>query len=54
MSKINIKGKDVAIYTIDQHDYICITDIARYKDSERTDYIILKLHLKIQGIHCII
>jgi hypothetical protein len=28
-------------YTIDEHEYICITDIARYKDSERTDYIIL-------------
>ncbi len=21
-------------------DYICVTDIARYKDNERTDYII--------------
>lgn len=41
MPKINVKGKDVTIYTVDQHDYICITDIARYKDSERTDYIIL-------------
>ena len=41
MPKINVKGKDVAIYTVDQNDYICITDIARYKDSERTDYIIL-------------
>lgn len=41
MPKINVKGKDVATYTVDQNDYICITDIARYKDSERTDYIIL-------------
>lgn len=41
MPKINVKGKDVAIYTVDQNDYICITDIARYKYSERTDYIIL-------------
>jgi len=41
MPKINVKGKDVTIYTVDQNDYICITDIARYKDSERTDYIIL-------------
>jgi len=41
MPKINVKGKDVTIYTVDQNDYICITDIARYKDSERTDYIFL-------------
>jgi len=41
MPIINVKGKDVTIYTVDQNDYICITDIARYKDSERTDYIFL-------------
>lgn len=41
MPKIIVKGKDVTIYTVDQDDYICITDIARYKDAERTDYIIL-------------
>ena len=30
---------DIKIQTRDQADYICLTDIARYKD-ERTDYII--------------
>ena len=39
MAKINVLDKDVAFYTKDDEDYICITDIARYKDS-RTDDII--------------
>ncbi len=38
MSKIEVKGITVGI--IEKKDYICITDIARYKDPERTDYII--------------
>jgi hypothetical protein len=40
MAKINVLDKDIALYTFEDEDYICITDIARYKDSERTDYII--------------
>ena len=40
MSKINVLNNEVSIYTQQNEDYICITDIARYKDSERTDYII--------------
>ena len=40
MAKINVKGKDVSFYKVNDDDYICITDIARYKDDERTDYII--------------
>jgi hypothetical protein len=40
MTKINVLNKEIAIYTYNQDDYICITDIARYKDAKRTDYII--------------
>jgi len=40
MKKIITKG--IKIYTFQQNktDYISLTDIARYKDKERTDYII--------------
>jgi hypothetical protein len=40
MKTINTQG--LQIYTFIQHDsdYISLTDIARYKDRERTDYII--------------
>ncbi len=38
--KINVKGTDVVLYTQNNSDYISITDIARYKGGERTDYII--------------
>lgn len=40
MAKISVLSKEVRIYSKDQEDYICLTDMARYKDSERTDYII--------------
>ena len=33
-------NKEIAIYTAKEEDYICITDIARYKDEARTDNII--------------
>lgn len=38
MSKITVQGFSISV--IEQKDYICITDIARYKDPNRTDYII--------------
>ena len=38
--KIEVKGTSVALLSGGQDDYISLTDIARYKDSERTDYII--------------
>jgi hypothetical protein len=41
MTKINVLDQDITIYTIKDDDYISLTDIARYKDSERTDYIIM-------------
>jgi len=40
MAKISVKGRDITIFSQKEEDYICITDMARYKDAERTDYII--------------
>lgn len=40
MSKIKVLERDVTITSIKDEDYISLTDIARYKDSGRTDYII--------------
>ncbi len=39
-STIQVKGAAVAVLSQNQEDFICITDIARYKDAERTDYLI--------------
>lgn len=38
MSKIEVQG--ITVDVIKHKDYICITDIARYTDADRTDYII--------------
>ncbi len=35
-----MKGTEVTVLSIDQDDYISLTDIARYKDSANTDAII--------------
>jgi len=40
MTKIQVLDNEISIYTFNDEDYICITDIARYKDPDRTDYII--------------
>ncbi|MBE7412691.1 MAG: KilA-N domain-containing protein [Leptospiraceae bacterium] len=37
---INVKGTVIAIFQNEQSDYISLTDIARYKDLERTETII--------------
>ncbi len=39
-SKINVQGVDIVLYKNEQNDYISLTDIARYKDSQNTDAII--------------
>ena len=39
-STIEVKGAAVAVLSQNQQDFICITDIARYKDADRTDYLI--------------
>jgi len=38
--KINIKGTEVLIYTNNSDDYISLTDIARFRDADRSDYIL--------------
>src|SRR3989339_813089 len=38
--KINVKGTEIAIFNRKEEDYISLTDIARYKDSERSDYVL--------------
>ena len=40
MAKINVLNNEIAVYTQNDEDYICITDIARYKNSDRTDDLI--------------
>jgi hypothetical protein len=40
MEKINVLDKEVAIYVQNDEDYICITDIARYKTADNTDDLI--------------
>jgi hypothetical protein len=40
MAKIKVLSKEVAIYSKNEEDFICLTDMARYKDPARTDYII--------------
>lgn len=38
--KINVKNTEIVLFQKNQLDYISLTDIARYKDSERSDYIV--------------
>ena len=40
MAKIEVLSREVQVLTVKEEDYICITDIARYKDAVRTDYLI--------------
>ena len=40
MAKIEVKGSLIAVFTRNDADYICITDIARYKNPDRTDDLI--------------
>jgi hypothetical protein len=38
--KVTVRGQPVTVISGHDEDYISLTDIARYKDNERTDYII--------------
>lgn len=38
--KINVKGVQIVIFKKNERDYISLTDIARYKDKERSDYVL--------------
>ncbi|MDD4968447.1 MAG: KilA-N domain-containing protein [Paludibacter sp.] len=39
-NKIVVKGSEISILHIDTEDFISLTDIAKHKDAERTDYVI--------------
>ena len=39
-SIIEVQGAAISIVSGKNEDYICRTDIARFKDAERTDYLI--------------
>ena len=39
-SIIEVQGAAITIVSGKDEDYICLTDIARFKDAERTDYLI--------------
>jgi hypothetical protein len=38
--KINVKGTEIVLFQQESEDYISLTDIARYRDPERSDYIL--------------
>ena len=39
--KIKVNGTEISVlFQANENDYICLTDMARYKDLKRTDYII--------------
>lgn len=40
MAKINVLNQQIIVQTREESDYICLTDIARYKDAARTDDLI--------------
>ncbi len=40
MKKINTQGIQIYTFNKNELDFISLTDIARYKDAERTDYLI--------------
>lgn len=37
---VNVKGAEITVLAHREQDYISLTDIARFKDPERTDYLI--------------
>jgi hypothetical protein len=41
MPRIKVLSREVTVLTIRDEDYISLTDIARYKDPDRTDYIVM-------------
>ncbi|HBE77812.1 MAG TPA: DNA-binding protein [Firmicutes bacterium] len=40
MAKITVLNNEITVYSQKNEDYICITDIAKYKNSDRTDDLI--------------
>ncbi len=39
-NRLNVKGADIRVFTGSQQDYISLTDIAKHKNSDRTDDLI--------------
>jgi len=39
-TKINVQGIAISIISQREEDYICLTDIAKHKDPERSDYVL--------------
>lgn len=40
MAKMKVKGTEVAVFSQNEEDYICLTDIARHKNQDHTDDLI--------------
>jgi len=40
MDKIKVLNKEIDLFMQNKEDFICLTDIAKYKDLDRSDYII--------------
>ena len=38
--KIEVKGTEITITVRGEEEYIALTDIARHRDAERSDYIL--------------
>ena len=38
--KLEVKGTEITIFQEKTNDFISLTDIARYRDPERSDYIV--------------
>jgi hypothetical protein len=38
--KIDVRGVKVSVFSDKQDDYISLSDIAKYKDGDRSDYIL--------------
>ena len=38
--KVEVLAREVRLTGVNDQDYVCLTDIARYKDPERSDYLI--------------
>jgi hypothetical protein len=38
--KIKVENFDISLYVKDKEDFFSLTDMARYRDAERTNYII--------------
>lgn len=37
---INVQGLSITVTRLDQDDYISLTDLARHRDPDRSDYIL--------------